>query len=116
MLSNPNVVNIEVSTAPSLPAGLQLGAGIGPAGSPASTMPVIKWNNYTYLACSYLDNRMAFAVVAYDPKGNVAKQWEVNGPRYIWNITVDDENSAVIFFGQSSDFASMTWDQLRLPS
>ena len=57
---------------PAIPAGLKVTCMLGPDKlEPSPTCPVIEWNGYTYWAYSYIDNRYAMNIVAYDEKGNV---------------------------------------------
>ncbi|MDM8566398.1 hypothetical protein QUF74_12215 [Candidatus Halobeggiatoa sp. HSG11] len=83
----------------------------------SSLCPVITWNGYTYWAYSYRDNRVSLNISAYDCKGNLAKQWEKSGTRYIRNITVDDSAKTVSFVGQYPKPVVMNWSELlSLPS
>jgi hypothetical protein len=58
---------------------------------------VLEWGNYAYWAYSYIDNRVAMNIVAYDNIGNIVKQWEQPGARYLYNITVDPARQTVTF-------------------
>ena len=58
---------------------------------------VLEWGNYAYWAYSYIDNRVAMNIVAYDNIGNIVKQWEQPGARYLYNITVDPARQMVTF-------------------
>ncbi len=76
--------------------------------------PLVKWGGYTYWALAYLDNRIAFHIVAYGPTGRVAKMFSKAGARYLWKITTDDTNQWVTFHGQDSQSVTVTWDELRV--
>jgi hypothetical protein len=76
--------------------------------------PVIDWNEYIYWAYSYLDNRDAIVIVAYDIDGNIVKQWKKSGARYIYKITVDAAAATVTFWGQADKKIVMTWLELYL--
>ncbi|MFK7997134.1 MAG: hypothetical protein AB8B87_23575 [Granulosicoccus sp.] len=76
--------------------------------------PVLVYNGYTYWAYSFLDNRGAMGIVAYDDNGNVVAQWEREGARYIWQIDVNSDDATVIFRGQANRTVTMTWLELTL--
>ena len=78
------------------------------------TCSVLRWKDYTYYAYSYIDNRMSFNIVAYDPQGNIVKQWEAPGARYLYKITVEPAAQTVTFWGQSNQKVAMSWNQLMM--
>ena len=98
---------------PAIPSGLKLTCMKGPDTlDPCDTCPVIEWHGYTYWAYSYIDNREAMNIVAYDVQGKVVKQWEKSGARYVYKITVDVKAQTVTFWGQSDRKIVMSWKDL----
>jgi hypothetical protein len=79
----------------------------------AATCPVLTWDGYTYWAYSYVDNRLAMHIVAYDAMGNIKGRWARSGNRYITGITVDGGARTVSFHGQHSTPITMTWAELQ---
>ncbi len=79
---------------------------------PSDMYPVVQYNGLTYWALSYIDNRNAMNIAAYDTKGNLVKQWEKTGARYIFDIEVDCAAQSIIFIGQSNQSVKMGWDEL----
>lgn len=62
---------------------------------------VLKWDTYTIVTYSYIDNRMATELVLYDEDWNVVQTWTHEGVRYIENIEVDIYKGQIKFTGQS---------------
>jgi len=78
------------------------------------TCMVLQWKSYTYWAYSYYDNRVSMNIVVYDDQGNIVKQWEKPGARYLYNITVDPAKQTVTFWGQANQSVAMTWSDLLI--
>ena len=76
------------------------------------TCYVLEWGNVTYWAYSYIDNRVSFNIVAYDERGNIMKQWEAPGARYLYKITVEPAAQTVTFWGQANQKVVLPWNQL----
>jgi glutaredoxin-related protein len=108
-LTAPIVVTVPPANAPTIPQGFHSPFSFTPSGA-----PVIQWNGYTYWAYSYTDNRMAMAIVAYDAKGQIVKQWEKPGARYLTSITVDAEGKTITLTGQANLTTVLSWDELKL--
>jgi hypothetical protein len=114
--TTPTVAQVPANAPPAIPAGMKVACMQGPNVLTAATnCPVLKWHGYTYWAFSYGDNRVAMGIVAYDPAGKVAAQWERPGARYVYAITVDSTGKSVTFAGQSDAKITMTWDALFPP-
>jgi len=62
----------------------------------------------------YPDNHLAFAIVAFDKDGTIVKDWDVQGVRYVDQITVDDANKQITFTGQANSKATFNWSDLKL--
>ncbi len=81
-----------------------------------SACPIIQWGEYSYRAYSYWDNRMAINIVAYDSSGNIVRQWEKAGTRYISQITMDSAARTFTFWGQANIGITIGWGELLSPS
>ncbi|OHX10212.1 hypothetical protein [Chromobacterium sphagni] len=114
--AGPQISTVNVSSHPTIPAGLQAAFMTGP-NSPtpdgeSATCNVISYNGLTYWAYSYIDNRVSLNLVAYDASGKVVAQQELPGARYLWKITSDATKQTVTFYGQSNQTVSKNWNQL----
>jgi len=76
--------------------------------------PALAVGSFTYYPFSYVDNRVSFGVVSYDGKGNMVREVEVKGARYVYKITKDGSgtNGTVSFWGQSNQHVTMDLNQL----
>ena len=117
--SAPVVVSKSTSSAPTPPAGENVTCNTGPNSpspdGPSSTCPVVQANGRTFWPFNYNDNRYAIDVVGYDSTGAKVSQQQVNGPRYIWQVTVDANTQTVGFWGQSPPQASLPWSAFPPP-
>ncbi len=116
LTANPDVAWISPENPPAnVPADLKVTCHVRPdVLDSASQCPVLVWNDYTYWALSYRDNRFAMAIVAYDRDGNLIKRFEKDGARYISSVAVDSNTNTVTFIGQASQSITMTWNELRI--
>jgi hypothetical protein len=57
---------------------------------------------------------MSMAIVAYDAKGQIVKQWEKPGARYLTSITVDSAQKTVTLIGQANQTTVLSWSELQL--
>jgi len=81
---------------PPVPAGLKVTCTLGPGtGQPSPNCPVILYGGVRTWAYSFIDNRLAFGVVSFDPNGNILKNVTRNGARYVYKMTVDPIAQAV---------------------
>ncbi len=100
---SPVVEHVPYSSHPAFPSSLKESCSKGPNTlKPSSTCPVLKLGEYTYWAYSYIDNRFAMNIVAYDSAGRVVQQWEKPGARYVWAIDVNETAKTVTFRGQAN--------------
>ena len=112
----PTVQIVQTSTHPTPPSGWKVACMPNATNGGASpTCPVLQYNGYTYWAWSDNQNAVAMAIVAYDSNGVAVKQWNRNGARYIWNLTVDDVAQTASFIGQSNAQIVLSWDDLFIP-
>ncbi|BCE01682.1 hypothetical protein [Marinicellulosiphila megalodicopiae] len=108
----PVVVHIDKTQAPTPPAGMKVTCMMSADSlASSSTCPVIQYNDIEYWAFSYTDNRSSIGLVGYDA-GMVVSQQELSGVRYVWDITVNENNETVSIFGQSTGQATIDWAEL----
>ena len=75
--------------------------------------PVVRWNGVDYVALSYRDNRLSFAIHAFDASGTVMGVREETGARYLAAVQMDAEARTVTFVGQAERSVTLTWDALE---
>ncbi len=98
-----------------VPSGLKITVFSGPdTFDPRALCPALAIGGFTYWPLSYLDNRVSFGVVSYDPKGNMVREVEVKGARYVYKIAKDgaDSSGSVSFWGQANQKVTLNLDQL----
>jgi hypothetical protein len=111
----PQVDTVPSGSHPAVPPEQKVTCVSGPNSlAPNPTCPLLAFNGYTYWAYSFIDNRVAMAIVAYDSQGNLVKQWEKSGSRYVWSIHVDEIKQTVDFLGQSDAKITMSFAELDL--
>lgn len=111
----PFATKLPADVHPPVPEGLKVACMLGPDTlDPSPTCPVIQWNNHTYWPFSYIDNRYAMNIVAYDAAGKIVKQWDGEGARYVYKITIDPAAQTVTFWGQADKTIVMKWTDLAL--
>lgn len=110
---------LEVLTMPKpkgqIPSGMKVTAITGPnTTQSAPTCPVLAVGGFTLWPMSYIDNRVSFGMVMYDPKWNVANTVEKPGARYIYKITMTGSGStgSVTFWGQADQTVTMSLDEI----
>ncbi len=115
LLEPPEVGRVPSSVHGPVPDGCKLDCSTGPEGSTLDdSCHVVEWKEYTYWVYSYIDNRYAFNVVAYDEKRKIVKQWEMKGSRYLYNITLDYPGQSVTFWGQGKTSVTVKWTDLHI--
>ncbi|RXZ79571.1 hypothetical protein EBB07_22080 [Paenibacillaceae bacterium] len=77
-----------------------------------SACPSIQWGAYTFRAYSFGDNRIAMNIITYDASGNIVKQLEKPGARYLSNITMDAAAQTFTFWGQDNMTITVGWGEL----
>jgi hypothetical protein len=65
-------------------------------------------------ALSYVDNRMAMVILAYNSNGNVVGRWTRNGSRYVCRIEYDKETRQVSFIGQGETSVIFNLSELKV--
>jgi hypothetical protein len=107
---------IEISSpAGSIPEGMKVTSLAGPDTlQPAPACPVLAIGSFTLWPMSYIDNRVSFGMVMYDPNWKIVGQVEKPGARYIYKITLNGsgESGSVTFSGQADQFVTMSLDDI----
>ncbi len=116
LLLPPKVGRVPSSIHGLIPEGSKLDCCENPDGSVMDdSCYTMEWKHFTYWAYSYIDNRYSFNIVAYYKTGKIAKQWELKGSRYFYNITLDYPNQSVTFWGQGKTSVTAKWSDLVIP-
>lgn len=113
-LNVPTIAYVPANSHPPLPPGLQL-ACIKDAGSGAptsDTCPVVKYQGVNTWAFSFADNRSSFAIVSFDERGNLLRNVEKPGARYVFDAMTSMPNQTVTFVGQAANFVTVPWSEL----
>jgi hypothetical protein len=109
----PIIELVPGPTFPTPPAGTRPGWVTGPdTVEQRELVPVLIWAEYVYWTFDYVDNRFGFALVAYDRSGNMVRQWEKQGPRYIWDVTLQREKKTLTYFGQANEKLDVNLEEL----
>ena len=96
----------------SIPEGMKVTALQGPDTlQSANPGPVLGVGSFTLWPMSYIDNRVSFGMVMYDPLWNVVNTVEKPGARYVYQITLNDQGS-VTFSGQANQSVTMSLDEI----
>lgn len=109
-----NVIKLPYSKG-SVPDGMKLIALQGPDTlQPAQFTPVVSVGSFILWPMSYIDNRMSFGMVMFDPKWKVVNTVEKTGARYICDITLQGSGAdgTVTFHGQANHTVSMTVNEI----
>ncbi|KAJ3876592.1 Alpha/Beta hydrolase protein [Lentinula edodes] len=78
--------------------------------------PVLILGQYTYWALSYIDNRYAMAILAYDSSGTIVGRWSKQGARYVHHIEFDEIGGNVSFVGQGNLSVIFQLSELKVTS
>lgn len=112
----PQIVTVPIGSHPPIPAGLKATCTPNPdTGAHSATCPVIRYGGFTTWAYSFIDNRVAFAIVSYDAQGAVVQNLTRNGARYVYNITSNPTAQTVSIWGQSNAKVDLAWSDLPQP-
>lgn len=113
----PEVHSLLTSSHPMVPKQFKEACVVSAtSGAESPNCPVLKYNGYTYWAWSMNDNESVMDIVAYDDAGNIVREWQRQGARYIWNITVDTTAKTVSFIGQSNAAITLGFTDLFIPN
>jgi hypothetical protein len=109
-----SILKISAPKGP-IPEGMKVTALQGPDTlQPANPGPVLGVGGFTLWPMSYIDNRVSFGMVMYDPLWRVVNTVEKPGARYVWQITLSGEGSdgSVTFAGQADQSVTMSLDEI----
>lgn len=98
-----------------VPDGMKVTALAGPNTlQSAAACPVLGIGSFTLWPMSYIDNRVSFGMVMYDPQWNIVNQVEKPGARYVYKITQNDSggSGSVTFSGQADQAVTMSLDEI----
>ena len=98
-----------------IPDGMKVTSLAGPnVLQPAPACPALGIGSFTLWPMSYIDNRVSFGMVMYDPLWNIVGQVEKPGARYVYNITLSGSGSSgsVTFWGQADQTVAMSLDEI----
>jgi hypothetical protein len=99
-----------------VPDGLKVASIGGPnVLQPLPACPVLGVGGFTLWPMSYIDNRVSFGMVMYDPKWKVVNQVEKGGARYVYKISLEmagDGSGSATFWGQSDQKVSLSLDEI----
>lgn len=110
-----NMLSVITQTTPPgpIPEGMKVTALTGPDTlDPAPACPVLAIGSFVLWPMSYIDNRVSFGMVMYNPSNTVANQQEKPGARYVYQITLNDAEQTVTFSGQANQTVTMTLDDI----
>ena len=96
-----------------IPNGMKVTCLSGPnVLTPAPACTVLSIGSFILWPMSYIDNRVSFGMVMYNPQGKVVETVEKKGARYIYKITVNSAQNSVTFSGQADQAVTMTLDEI----
>jgi hypothetical protein len=98
-----------------VPAGMKVASISGPnVLNPLPACPVLAVGSFTLWPMSYIDNRVSFGMVMYDPKWKVVEQVEKTGARYVYKITLEGSGSSgsVTFWGQADQKVTLSLNEI----
>jgi hypothetical protein len=91
-----------------VPDGMKVATISGPnVLNPLPACPVLAIGSFILWPMSYIDNRVSFGMVMYNPRWKAGAQVEKRGARYVYKITVDGSGS-VTFWGQGDQKVTLT--------
>jgi hypothetical protein len=81
---------------------------------PAPACPVLSIGSFILWPMSYMDNRVSFGMVMYDPLWQVVNTVEKPGARYIYKVTLNGTGTSgsVTFSGQADQSVTMSIDEI----
>ncbi len=96
-----------------IPNGMKVTSLAGPNTlQSAPSCPVLAIGGFTLWPFSYMDNRVSFGMVMYDPMWKVVNVVEKPGARYVYKVTLNDAGNSVTFSGQADQSVTMSLDDI----
>lgn len=105
-----SVIKLRAPSGP-VPSGMKVTALAGPNTlQSAPACPVLTVGSFTLWPLSYIDNRVSFGMVMYDPLGKAVEQVEKRGARYVYKITLNGSGTtgSVTFWGQGDQSVTLS--------
>ena len=117
MACTMEMLEVITQRAPSgtIPNGMKVTALADPnTTQSAPTCPVLSVGGFTLWPFSYVDNRVSFGMVMYDPMWKVVNTVEKQGARYIYKISLSGSggSGSVTFSGQANQSVTMSLDEI----
>jgi len=110
------VLFVPANSNPPLPPGMKVTCLRTPDnGAPSQTCPVVVYQGITTWAFSFLDNRVAMAMVSYDASNKIVRSVNHDGARYVWNMISSLHTKTVLVEGQSNANFTVNWSDLGKP-
>jgi hypothetical protein len=109
-----SVIQLSAPKGP-IPDGMKVTALAGPNTlQSASACPVLTIGGFILWPMSYIDNRVSFGMVMYDPTWKIVNQVEKPGARYVYKITPNGSggSGSVTFSGQADQSVTMSLDEI----
>jgi len=91
-----------------IPNGMKVTCFTGPDNFQSAPCPVLSIGSFILWPFSYMDNRVSFGMVMYDPLWQVVSTIEKPGARYIYQITLNVQQQSVTFSGQANQSVTMS--------
>lgn len=96
-----------------IPDGMKVASLAGPNTlQPAPSCPALAVGGFTLWPMSYIDNRVSFGMVMYNPMWEVVNTVEKPGARYVYQITANESGESVTFSGQADQSVTMSLDDI----
>jgi hypothetical protein len=111
----PTLVLRPGTTAPVPPAGLRVQCVDGPASFTDADCPVVQCGRLTTWPFTYTDNRFSLGLSTYEDDVTFLRTFELTGPRYVYDASLDPMTSSVTFRGQHDLTGTTPWSTFRNP-
>lgn len=80
---------------------------------PRPETQVLKWADHNYWIFEFIDNRAA-VIVAYNWRGDMVRQWDMQNVSYVWDIKLDFDSNTVTFWGRGNESETFKLQDLAL--
>lgn len=110
----PSINNLSINAAPkNLPANTKLTCLVDDKSIALSeSCPVLVANGYTYWPLSYIDNRMAIGLAAFNTAGQFVEIWELSGARYAYQMEFLAKKTSIKIRGQANKTVDFSMQRL----
>jgi hypothetical protein len=111
----PVIRVVPTGSHPAVPSELKITVLQGPETlQSAANCQVLTWGDYTYWAASYMDNRVAICILAFDGGNRLVKQVPKAGARYQWQLSLDAAARSITCAGQGNQRVTATLAELQV--